>query len=116
MFKMVGTVNMLVTRQCAVSRHASSRATLSPDGNGECAATEHCRSAAGAGEISDLLSGQTEICRHPNGAEPKAGEHRFEKLIRILRLHQDAVRLAHAARGKCGGCGIDAGIHLCPSP
>jgi len=79
-------------------------------------AANHGGSAARFGEIGDFIRRQTKIGRHPDRAEPKAREHALEHLIAVLRLHQDAVALPYAARGKHHSHRVHATVELRPGP
>ena len=83
---------------------------------GKIAVAQKRLGAGGGGEISDLVRHQPEIGRHPDRAEPERGEHRPEHLVAILGMHQDAVALADAARGKRRRQRRDVPIDLAPGP
>lgn len=54
----------------------------------------------GAGEFrhpGEVVRHAAKIRRHPDGAEPEAGEHALEQLVAVLRLHQHPVPLADPA-------------------
>ena len=83
---------------------------------GKISAADHGGGAARFSEISDFIRRQTEIGRHPDRAEPKAGEHALEHLIAVFRLDEDAVALAYAARGKRCAHRVHAPVELRPGP
>ena len=68
------------------------------------------------GKIGDIVWEQAEVGRHPNGADPEAGPHRFQHEIAVLRLHENPVPIPDAMIGEDRGKGGDAGIELRPTP
>ena len=77
---------------------------------------DHGGGAARLAEIGDLTRRLPEVRRHPDRAEPEAGEHRLEHLVAVLGLHQDAVALPHAPGGQCRRHGVDPPVELGPGP
>ena len=80
------------------------------------AMTDHRRGAARLAEIGHLARRLPEVRRHPDRAEPEAGEHRLEHLVAVLGLHQDAVALLHASGGQCRRHRVDPSVELGPGP
>src|SRR5258708_4638288 len=72
--------------------------------------------AGGSGEISDLVRHQSKIGRDPDRAEAKGREHREEHLLAVLRMRQDTVAPADAARAERRGERRGRGIDFAPGP
>jgi hypothetical protein len=87
-----------------------------PDVLGEIALADHCGGAARLRQIGDLARGLAEVGRHPDRAQAKAGEHRLEHLVAVLRLHQDALALGHPVGRQRGRHGSHPPVDLGPCP
>ena len=75
------------------------------------------RSGAGGGrEPGHFVRHQAEVGRHPDRAQTKGCEHRPEHLVAVLRVDQDAVALADAARAQCRRQRRHRSIDLAPGP
>ncbi len=80
------------------------------------AVADHGGCAARLCQIGHLARSLAKIRRHPNGAEPEAGEHGFEHLIAVLRLHQHTISLPDSLGRKSRRHGIDAPVEIGPCP
>ncbi|KAL8947037.1 MAG: hypothetical protein Q9222_006636, partial [Ikaeria aurantiellina] len=75
------------------------------------------RAGSGRGrEIGDVVRQQAEIGRHPDRADAKAGPHRFEHEVAVLRLHDDTVAKPDALIGQYSGHRRYPRIELGPAP
>ena len=99
--------------------HEADRRCCLPHGRGvlgKVAVADHAGCAARLRQIGDLVRRLAEVRRHPDGAEPEAGEHRFEHLVAVLGLHQHAVSLSDPLCGKRCRHRIDAPVEIRPCP
>ena len=99
--------------------HEADRRCCLPHGRGvlgKVAVADHAGRAARLRQIGDLVRRLAEVRRHPDGAEPEAGEHRFEHLVAVLGLHQHAVSLSDPLCGKRCRHRIDAPVEIRPCP
>ena len=83
---------------------------------GETGATDHRRRTTRASEIGDLLRRLPKVRRDPDSTQPEAREHRFEQLVAVPRLHEDAIAFGDTSGGK-GRCHrVDPSIEERPGP
>jgi hypothetical protein len=73
--------------------------------------------AARPRQVGHLVRRLAEVARNPDRAQPKAGEHGFEHLVAVDRLHQDAISLddLELRRERRRDC-VDAAVERAPRP
>ena len=83
---------------------------------GKVGMADHGGGAARLAEIGNLTRRLPEVRRHPDRADPEAGEHRLEHLVAVLGLHQDAITFLHASGDQCSRHRVDPPVKLGPGP
>ena len=96
----------------ASSRRSGSAAAMAAAWSGKAAWQRNAFAPEAWASQATSSGTQPEIGRHPDRAEAEGGEHRFEDLVAVLGMHQDAVALADAARRQRRRQGGDPGIEL----